>query len=57
VPSFARGARHDERRSYRISPIEVENRPAQHPDIQEVAAVELWVKSDASVVAFTPAQM
>ena len=36
---------------YRVSPIEVETTLAQHPDILEVAAVELRVKSDASVIA------
>ncbi|SLN16516.1 class I adenylate-forming enzyme family protein [Pseudooctadecabacter jejudonensis] len=36
---------------YRVSPIEVEAALAQHPAISEVAAVELRVKSDASVIA------
>ena len=36
---------------YRVSPIEVETALAQHPDIHEVAVVELRVKSDASVIA------
>ncbi|MFQ3184852.1 MAG: acyl-coenzyme A synthetase/AMP-(fatty) acid ligase [Alteromonas macleodii] len=36
---------------YRVSPIEVETALAQYPDIYEVAAVELGVKSDTSVIA------
>ncbi|MFT5867722.1 MAG: acyl-coenzyme A synthetase/AMP-(fatty) acid ligase, partial [Gammaproteobacteria bacterium] len=36
---------------YRVSPIEVETALAQHPEIHEVAAVELRVKSNASVIA------
>ena len=36
---------------YRVSPIEVETALALHPDIAEAAAVELRVKSDASVIA------
>ncbi|MGJ8611115.1 MAG: class I adenylate-forming enzyme family protein [Octadecabacter sp.] len=36
---------------YRVSPIEVETALARHPDIHETAAVEVRVKSDASVIA------
>lgn len=36
---------------YRVSPIEIETALALHPDIHDVAAVELRVKSDASVIA------
>ncbi len=36
---------------YRVSPIEVEHALIQHPAITDVAAVELRVKSDASVIA------
>lgn len=36
---------------FRVSPIEVEAALAQHPDITECAAVEIAVKSDASVIA------
>ncbi len=44
---------------YRVSPIEVETSLALHPDIHEAAAVELRVKSDASVIAafYTSADM
>lgn len=36
---------------YRVSPIEIETALTLHPDIHDVAAVELRVKSDASVIA------
>lgn len=36
---------------YRVSPIEVEHALALHPHIQDAAAVEVRVKSDASVIA------
>lgn len=36
---------------YRVSPIEVETALITHPDIDDAAAVELQVKSDASVIA------
>ena len=36
---------------YRVSPIEVEAALARHPDAGEVAAFELRVKADASVIA------
>lgn len=36
---------------YRVSPIEVENALTAHAQVQEAAAVELRVKSDATVIA------
>jgi len=36
---------------FRVSPIEVETALALHPNVIEVAAVELRIKSDASVIA------
>lgn len=36
---------------YRVSPVEVEHALALHPAIQDAAAVEVRVKSDASVIA------
>lgn len=36
---------------YRVSPVEVEHALALHPHIQDTAAVEVRVKSDASVIA------
>ncbi len=44
---------------FRVSPVEVENALCQHPDVQEVAATEIRVKSDASVIAafYTGAQI
>ena len=36
---------------YRVSPIEVETALARHPSIAEVAAVELRVRADTSVIA------
>ena len=36
---------------YRVSPLEVEAAIARHPDAGEVAAIEIRVKADASVIA------
>jgi acyl-coenzyme A synthetase/AMP-(fatty) acid ligase len=36
---------------YRVSPIEVETAMARHPGVHEAAAVEIRIKSDASVIA------
>ena len=36
---------------YRVSPIEIETALALHPDIEDAAAVEVRLKSDASVIA------
>jgi len=36
---------------YRVSPIEVEDALAAHPDISEVAAVEICVKQDVRIIA------
>lgn len=36
---------------YRVSPIEVEDALAAHPDITEVAAVEICVKQDVRIIA------
>lgn len=36
---------------FRVSPLEVETALASHPDIQEVAAVEVSVKADTTVIA------
>jgi len=44
---------------FRVSPLEVEAALALHPDIEDAAAVEVRVKSDASVIAafYTSADM
>jgi len=36
---------------FRVSPLEVETALAQHPEIHEIAAVEIAVKADVSVIA------